>query len=128
MSTHTHPQLDSYRQTLSLQSDSASNATDTPKWYVVTEVRMELYELFVDQIDDEGLSTHVTKAAPQLANGDPTLLAQFIKKNGTHFIRSAVYGGIPISFSLPSFDLQYYLFSDNNISYFIFLNISPTAR
>ena len=34
-----------------------------------------------------------TKAVPVLAQGDPTLLAQFIKKNGTHFVRSAVYGG-----------------------------------
>jgi len=97
LSTHTHPQLDNYRQTLSLQSESPSIPTDTPKWYVVTELRMELYELFVDQIDDEGLSSHVTKAVPVLAQGDPTLLTQFIKKNGTHFVRSGVYGGIPIS-------------------------------
>eukprot|EP00026_Physarum_polycephalum_P005990 Phypoly_transcript_06029.p1 GENE.Phypoly_transcript_06029~~Phypoly_transcript_06029.p1 ORF type:complete len:557 (+),score=121.72 Phypoly_transcript_06029:108-1673(+) len=94
LSTHTHPQLDNYRQTLSLQGgDSSGSSADTPKWYVVTELRMELYELFVDQIDDEGLSTHVTKAAPVLAQGDPALLAQFIKKNGTHFVRSGVYGG-----------------------------------
>ena len=58
---------------------------------------MELYELFVDQIDDEGLSPHVTKAVPVLTEGDPALLAQFIKKNGTHFIRSAVYGGMIFS-------------------------------
>jgi len=94
LSTHTHPQLDSYRQTLSLSHEGASSGSaPADKWYVVTEVRMELYELFVDQLDEEGLAPHILKAAPLLGAGDPTLITQFIKKNGTHFIRSGVYGG-----------------------------------
>lgn len=83
---------------------------ETEKWYVIVEVRMELYELFVDQLDEEGLSPHVVKAAPLLAEGDPAFLYQFIKKTGTHFVRSAVYGGtlpstIIISASPPSLSL-----------------------
>lgn len=97
LAAHTLPQLDSYRQTVSMHSDSsaaASTGGSGHKWWVVTEARVEIYELFVNQVDEDGLAPQIQKAAAILVDGDSALLAQFIKKNGTHFVRGATYGGI----------------------------------
>ncbi len=82
-------------------SKASSPQSQEERWYAVTETRVELYELFVDQVDEGSLSPHVVKASSLLAQGDAALLAQFIKKNGTHFVRSSMYGGMKgISHSL----------------------------
>lgn len=95
LASHTQPQLDSYRQTVPMHRDVINNThtNSDNKWWAVTEVFVQLYELFVNQVDEDGLSPHVVNAAPLLAKGDANMLGQFIKKNGTHFVRSAVYGG-----------------------------------